>query len=144
MAVRKAASIPYIAPKFTLAAKRAAIIPFSATILAGTLETIVSTTIPFKFRITLIEMVFSHGTGNLVEHGWFIDRNVSVSDTGFPSGTNLFARDSATTLFTGDGIIRRIPMNYEVNEEGMHIKLYTNNPLAVDYVVNASIAIQEL
>jgi hypothetical protein len=137
-------SKPYVAPKFTLTAKRTAVIPFSGTVLAGTILSIITTSISFKFRITLIEMVFSHGAGNLVEHAWFIDRNVSTSVTGFPSGTNLFAAESAATLFTGDGVIRRIPMNYIVDEEGMHIKLYTNNPLAVDYVVNASVVIQEL
>lgn len=137
-------SLKYVAPKFGLTEKRIYEIPFNINVAATTYLSQVSGRIMFKFRVLKAKMFFPEEANNLVEHGWFIDSNRSVSTTGTPSGDNAFHGVSPTNIFTGKAVVRVAESNREFEEEGLFIKFYTYNGNAYAYQATGSITIEEI
>jgi hypothetical protein len=135
---------PYIAPRLILPNKRLVELPFSATIPAGSWLTILTSIMPYKFRIMKAKMVFGEEANNLVQHSWFISHNTSVSITGYPSGDNIFAREMTLPYFIGKGIERVVNCNIEIDDLRTCVKLCTYNLNAYPYIINCMLTIQEM
>lgn len=134
----------YIAPKFTLVDKRMVEIPFVSTIGAGVHLTLLSSRIPYTFRIIQAKMIFTDDAANLVRHQWLTSSNASISTTGVPSGDNILTIESPTAYFIGRNVIRVINANIKITEINKYLKLYTFNGNAYAYNINCSMIIQEL
>lgn len=138
----------YVAPKFEIRGKRTIELSFVGRVTlaapTGPHWTIVSRSIPYPFRLTEVEMVFTDDALNLIRHYWLYshDTNTSISDV--PSGNNLFSRESPTPYFIGRGIIKRLRCSIEVPEADMFIKLHTHNLTTGPYDINASCIIEEI
>jgi len=132
------------APRWKPVDKRQVELNFSGTIVNGAFNSVVAGPIPYKFRILLAKMIFTDDANNLVEHGWYISANNSVSTTGPPSGDNVFGRENPTQLFIGDNLIRVANCNVVVDQVNMYIKLYVHNTCGATYTFNCAMIIQEL
>lgn len=132
------------APKLELKPTVRAEIPFEGSCAAGAYLTLVSGYIPHKYRVTRAKMFFPHMARNMVRHRWYVSRNINAPTGDWPGDTNLYGRLSPTATFIGQGLIREVPTNIEVLEEGTHLKLATFNGLGAAYPVNGSITIEEI
>ena len=132
------------APKLELEPTLMAEIPFEGSVAAGGWLTLVSGYIPHRYRVIKAKMFFTHDARNLVMHRLFVSRSSIAPTTGWPTDTNLYGRLSPTATFIGQGIIRQVPANVEVLEEGTYLKLATFNGLGAAYMANGSITIEEI
>jgi len=132
------------APKFELAPRRVAEIPFRGTITAGLMRTLVSGKIMYPFRITKVKMIFTDDANNWIRHAWYTGRTRSQPTTGPPTGMNIFGRESPVADFIGKAIIMVVPCLIEFPEGGEIIHFYTNNTGPYAYERNASITIEAM
>jgi len=132
------------APRYTPIEKRQVELNFYGTLANGAYLSVIAGPISYKYRILQCKMIFTDDANNLVFHGWYIDRNPSVSVTGPPSGDNVFGRENPTQLFIGDNLIRVANCNVAVEETMTYIKLYTHNTCGANYTFNCAMTIQEL
>lgn len=134
----------YVAPKFTLISKRIAELPFVGTIGAATWLTILTSPISYPFRIVQAKMTFTHEARNLVQYSWLISKNAGTSVTGYPSGDNIFAKETPTAYFIGNAIEKVINCNAEVPDKSTIIKLCTHNLNPYAYYINCTLMVQEM
>jgi len=132
------------APKIEMFIKRAYEIPFSALVAATSQQTIVSGLISFKFRVTLVKMIFDTDHVNSVLYYWLIGRNNQGSTTGLPEGDNIFREIVPVNFFVGNGETRTLQPNVAWEEDKGYLKLHINNLNTYAVTVKATIGIQEL
>lgn len=135
---------PFQVPPLKLEPKRQAEIPFRGTVGAGVFLTLVSGLISYPFRIIQVKMIFTDVANHLVEHRWFVDTNINQPTTGFPTGQNLFSRESPSAGFRGKALIRVVPCNLEFPDGDLRIILGTQNLSNYAYIFDCSCTIQEL
>ena len=135
---------PYVAPKMDMKGKRVLEIPFVGLVAAGAHLTLVSSPIPFPFRITELKMVYTDDAQSLVRHYWLLSPNRNVSTSSVASGSNLLARQAPTDYYIGKALAKRILCNVEVTDIPMHIKVHTLNGAPTPYYINCSCTIEEL
>lgn len=134
----------YMAPKMTLKTKRIIEIPLVGLVAAGAHLGLVSSPIPFPFRVTQIKMVFTDDAQNLVRYYPLVSSNRNVSTTSVSDGENLLARQSPVNYFIGKALAKTINCNVEVPETNMHLKVHTLNGAPTPYYTNVTIRIEEL
>ena len=138
----------YVAPKYELKDRRSVELSFVGRVTlaapTGPHLTIVSRRIPYPFRVTQVNMVFTDDALNLVRHYWLHSSEPSTSIVAVPSGINLFSREAPLPYFIGRGIIKRLRCSVPVLETDQHIKLHTNNTGTTPYDIDCSCIIEEL
>jgi hypothetical protein len=131
-------------PKLNLKPTTRAEIPFHGSVAAGGYLTLVSGYIIFPFRVVKAKMEFLHDARQLVEYRWYVSRDTNTPTTGWPTDTNLYGRLSPNAGFRGQGVMREVPQNIEVHEEGTYLKMSVYNGLGLAYYANGSITIEEI
>ena len=132
------------APKLDMRPTLQAEIPFEGLVAAGGYLTLVSGHIPFPYRVIRAKMFFTAAAANLVRHRWYVSRSIIAPAAEWPNDTNLYGRLSPTATFVGQSLIREVPSNIEVLEEGTYLKLATFNGTGAAYRANGSISIEEI
>lgn len=136
-------SIP-VTPTAKLKPRRRAELNFSGTVGAGTHLTIVSSAIPYGFRVKEAKMIFTVDANNNIRHYWLVSSEPSESTTGVPSGDNIFARENRQSYFIGKSFIRKAVTSLSYPDAPLYIKCHTWNQGAYPYVINCAINIEEL
>ena len=132
-------------PEIQYPTKRQITIPLAQAVLnAGAQNTLVSSLIPFPFRIVQVKMFFSFTTNNLVRYYWLVSSSNDISTTGVPSGDNPFSGVGTLPYFVGEGIMRKEVCSYEDKAGRKYVKLHTLNGSLVAQPINASVVVQEL
>lgn len=136
-------------PDLLTTPKRVVEIPFNMTVPAAVggisgRNTLVSSLIPYAFRVLRIKMVFDENAQNLLRIRWFISTNAGTSTTGSPAGDDLTATESPTPYYIGNNLIIISNINQDFPVERHYLKLYAENDNAVAVVANCTVIIQAL
>jgi hypothetical protein len=131
-------------PPLKTTSKRVVEIPFNITVPAGGRATLVSSLIPYTFRLLRIKMVFDENAQNLLRIRWFIATNAGVSATGPPAGDDITATESPTPFYIGNNLVVTANINQDYPVDRHYLKMYCENDNAVAVVANATVIIQAL
>jgi len=132
------------APKFEFPLKRCGEIPFTTLLAANTHLTMLSSVIPFDFRISMVRMNFDNDHNNNVRHYWLCSHNEGVSTTGPPPDENVFERILPTSYIIGDNRELRLYPNFYFYGARNFLKLHVHNLNVYTVDINASAYIEEL
>jgi hypothetical protein len=131
----------YIAPRYSLTAKRTAEIPFMATVGAAAQLTILSDLISFPFVVRSILIDFGSDHVDRVLHYVLLSTNRTTSITVVPADTNAFTGLSTIGYAIGDNREKRFYPNVEWRQTRSYMKVHVinNNAYAVNVKVNVTI-----
>ena len=132
------------APKFEFPLKRCGEIPFTTLLAPNTHLTMLSSVIPFDFRISMVRMNFDNDHNNNVRHYWLCSHNEGVSTTGPPADENVFERILPTSYIIGDNRELRLYPNFYFYGARNFLKLHVHNLNVYTVDINASAYIEEL
>jgi hypothetical protein len=131
-------------PDLFTESKRVVEIPFNLTVPALGRATLVSSLIPYTFRLLRIKMVFDENALNLLRLRWLISTNAGVSATGPPAGDDITATESPTPYYIGNNLIVTSNINQDYPVDRHYLKLYAENDNGVPVVANCTVIIQAL
>jgi hypothetical protein len=131
-------------PDYDLSSRRVVEIPFNMTVPAAGRNTLVSSLIPYGFRILRLVMIFDENALNNLRLRWFISTNAGTSATGPPAGDDITATESPTPYFIGNNVILTANINQDYPVDRHYIKLYAENTNAVAVVANCTCILQQL
>jgi hypothetical protein len=131
-------------PDLITTPKRVVEIPFNATVPAAGRATLVSSLIPYAFRILRIKMVFDENSQNNLRIRWYISTNAQTSQTGPPAGDDVTATESPTPYFIGSSLIITANINQDYGVERHYIKMYAENGNVIPVIANCTVIIQAL
>lgn len=132
-----------LAPSFITGGKRRIAIPFISAIPASVGLTLLSSRISFPFRIVEVEIIFRNDAANLVNVWILTSPNTSISITTPPPDTNVFSPFSPSAFFLGEGLIKKLAINYTPPEGENIIKVHTQNICTWPQTVNVTVTIEE-
>jgi hypothetical protein len=124
--------------------KRIRTIPFDAVLAAGTNNTIIAGQISFRYRITEVEIVFQDNANNQLLVYVLVSKNSNISTTTVPPDYNIFSEFATTPYIVGEGMIKHIDVNHEVEDGEVYIKIYASNLNTYAQVVNVTVKIEEV
>lgn len=131
-------------PEFKLVSKRVSEIPFSGSIGTLTWLTLLSTKIPYPFRVVQAKMIFPDAANSLVRHYWHVSPTPVSSTTQELLIENIFGRESPNPFFIGKAVIKTVNCSVEYPAGNLYLILHTYNGLPIAYIINCSIVIQEM
>jgi len=131
-------------PDLLTTSQRVIEIPFNAIVPAGGNITLVSSLIPYAFRVLRIKMVFDNNSQNLLRVRWFISTSGGTSLTGQPSGDDIVATESPTPSFVGSNLVTTANINVDYPSDRHYIKMYAENGNLIDVIANGTVIIQAL
>ena len=124
--------------------KKILVLPFNAVLAANTNNTLVAGKIPFWYRIREIEVVFEDDTNNQLLVYVFVSGNSTASTTTPPPDYNVFGQYSPTPYLIGEGIIKSLDIDYQVEKDMFYIKVYGSNLNAYAVTMNVTVKIEEI
>lgn len=131
-------------PDLLTTPQRVVEIPFNMIVPATGRATLVSSLIPYAFRVLRLKMVFDDKALNLLRIRWFIATNAGTSATGPPAGDDITATESPTPFFIGNNIITTANINQDYPTDRHYIKMYAENDNALPVFANATVILQAL
>ena len=105
--------------------------------------TLIGGPISFRFRIKEAEVVFRDDAASLLWIYLLISRDTTTSTGGPPSDTNLLAPFGPTAYLLGEGLIKRLILDYVPDEDQKYIKVHALNGCAYAQTINVTVKIQE-
>ena len=132
--------------KINLIPKRTYTVALSGVVGAGPNVglTLVSSAITFRFRVVGAEIVFRNDTANLLRIYPLLSRDTTTSNINPPADTNLLAPFGSTTYLIGEGLIKRVKMDYVADPDQTYIKIHGLNGCAYAQTINATVEIEEV
>jgi hypothetical protein len=130
-------------PKRTVEIPFNAVVPLRVGALNGRV-TLVSSLIPYPFRVLRIKMVFDEVALNNLFYRWFISTNAQTSATSPPAGDDLTATESPTPYFIGNNLIITANINQDFPSDRHYLKMYCENANLYAVQANATVILQEL
>lgn len=136
-------------PDVFTVSKRTVEIPFNVAVpaRAGIVNgraTLVSSLIPYPFRVLRIKMVFDEFALNNLFYRWFISTNATTSATSPPAGDDLTATESPTPYYIGNNQILIANIYQDYSSARHYLKMYVENANLAIVQANATVIIQEL
>ena len=133
-------------PKFVFqpTAKRGGEVLFIFTVNNLSWLTVVSSPIPFGFKIACIRMCFDDDHVNNVQHYWLCDHNATVSATGISGGVSVFGQVVPTPFIVGSNREMRLYPNFVYEGKLNYIKLCIHNLNNYVVQINCSVYIEEI
>ena len=132
-------------PKINLVIKKKYTLTLSGVVGAGpgVGQTLLAGPISFPFRITGAEVVFRSDTANLLFIYLLISRDTTTSAGGPPADTNLLSPFVPTAYLLGEGLIKRVSLDYSPESDQKYIKVHALNGCAYAQTISATVEIQE-
>lgn len=132
-------------PRINLTGKRKYTISLSGTVGAGPNVglTLLAGSITFPYRVKSAEVIFRNDTANLLQIYLLISRNATTSTGAPPADSNLLSPFVATAFLVGEGLIKRVAIDYEAEAGEIYLKAHALNGCAYAQTVNVTIEIEE-
>jgi hypothetical protein len=132
-------------PRLSLTTKRAYTIPLSGIVAAGPGigQTLTAGPISFRYRIKGAEVIFRDDTASLLWIYLLTSRDTTTSPGGPPADTNLLAPFGPTAYLLGEGLIKRIDLDYSPDADQKYIKVHALNGCAYGQTINVTVDIEE-
>lgn len=132
-------------PIINLKPKRTFTVALSGVVGAGpgVGQTIVSGPFNFAFRVKSAEVVFRDDTANLLFIYLLLARDNNTSPGGPPADTNLLSPVVPTAYLLGEGLIKKINLDYIAEEDQKYIKAHALNGCAYAQTINVTVEIEE-
>jgi hypothetical protein len=132
-------------PTLSLTIKRRYTLALSGVVGAGPGVglTIIAGPITFPYRVKGAEVVFRNDTANLLQIYLMTSRNTTTSNGAPPADTNLLSPSVATAFLLGEGLIKRVALDYEAEAGEQYIKAHALNGCAYAQTVNVTVEIEE-
>lgn len=105
--------------------------------------TLIGGPISFKYRIKEVEVIFRDDTASLLWIYLLISRDTTTSATAPPADTNLLSPFSPTAYLLGEGLIKRLELDYVPDDDQKYIKVHGLNGCAYTQTINVTVKIQE-
>ena len=105
--------------------------------------TLIGGPISFRYRIKKVEVIFRNDSANLLWIYLLISRDTTTSTGGPPSDTNLLAPFGPTAYLLGEGLIKRLTLDYVPDADQKYIKVHALNGCAYAQTINVTVKIQE-
>lgn len=133
-------------PIFNLTLKRRYTLSLSGVVGAGPNVglTLVAGPITFPYRVRGAEVIFRSDTANLLQIYLMSARNSTTSNGSPPADTNLLSPFVATAFLVGEGLIKRVALDYEADQEEQYIKAHAVNGCAYAQTVSVTVEIEEV
>jgi len=135
--------VMYRAPKIEVLQKKAYEIPFVQTVGATSQLTLISSLIPFLFKVIIVKIYFSANHANAVGHYILIGRNNQGSTTGIPEGENVLGPYVPLSPLVGDNETIVLQPNYVWPELKGYVKVHVNNARPYTVQIKVLVTIQE-
>jgi len=119
-------------------------INFYTSVAAGSKKTVKSEKIPFKFKVTLIEVRHDINDQQKTKVGIFSSHSDDTPTTKPPLGTNLIKQYSQEEWIRGNGEIRKFVLDHKVREEDSYLKMYLDNTDTFEHQAWARVQIERL
>jgi hypothetical protein len=131
--------------KISLTGKKSYTIPLSGAVGAGpgVGQTLVAGPISFRYRIKGAEVVFRDDAANLLWVYLLTSRDTTTSPGGPPADTNLLAPFGPTSYLLGEGLIKRLPLDYSPEADQKYVKVHALNGCAYAQTINVTVEIEE-
>jgi hypothetical protein len=100
--------------------------------------------IRFRYRIKGAEVVFRNDAQNLVLVYLLVSRNNTTSPTAPPPDMNLLSPFAPTTFLIGEGLIKRVKLDYIPDSDQQYLKVHAINGCTYPQTMNATIEIEEV
>jgi len=132
-------------PIVNLTPKRTYTVALSGVVGAGpgTGQTIVAGPFNFRYRVKGAEVVFRDDADNLLWIYLLIARDNTTSPGGPPADTNLLSPVVPTNYLLGEGLIKRINLDYVAESDQKYIKAHALNGCAYPQTINVTVEIEE-
>jgi len=132
-------------PRISLSPKRTYTVALSGVVGAGpgTGQTIVAGPFNFRFRVKGAEVVFRDDAASLLWVYLLIARDNNTSPGGPPSDTNLLSPVVPTNYLLGEGLVKRINLDYIAESDQKYIKAHALNGCAYAQSINVTVEIEE-
>jgi hypothetical protein len=132
-------------PKISLTPKKTYTVALSGVVGAGpgVGATIVSSPITFRYRIKGAEVVFRDDAANLLFMYLMISRDTTTSGTIPPADSNLLAPYSPNAYLLGEGLVKRVHLDYVAEPDQKYIKAHALNGCAYAQTINVTVEIEE-
>lgn len=133
-------------PKLNIILKKSYTIPLSGVVALGpgTGQTFVAGPINFRYRVKGAEVVFRDDTASLLWIYLLIARDTTTSPGGPPSDTNLLAPFGPTQYLLGEGLVKRVNLDYVPDSDQKYIKVHALNGCAYAQTINVTVEIEEV
>jgi hypothetical protein len=105
--------------------------------------TLIAGPITFPYRITGLEVVFRNDAANLLQIYPLVSRDRTISAGAAPADTNLIAPFVPTAFLIGEGLIKRVKLNYQPDVDQTYIKIHGLNGCAYAQTISATVEIEE-
>ena len=128
-----------------LTAKRTYNLALSGVVGAGpgVGVTLIGGPISFRYRIKEVEVIFRNDTVSLLWIYLLISRDTTTSTGGPPADTNLLAPFGPTAYLIGEGLVKRLILDYVPDTDQKYIKVHALNGCAYAQTINVTVKIQE-
>ena len=132
-------------PKIQFTRKRRYTLALTGTVGAGPNVglTLIAGPITFPYRIVGAEVVFRDDAANNVWIYLLTSNNTTTSATGPPADTNLLSPFVATAYLVGDGLIKRVTLDYEAEATDRYLKVHAVNGNTYAQTISATVEIEE-
>jgi hypothetical protein len=132
-------------PKLNIVTKRRYTVALSGLVGAGPGVglTVVAGPISFAYRIVGAEIVYQDDTTNLLQIYLLVSRDSTTSTGGPPADTNLLAPFGPTSYLVGEGLIKRVNVDYSPDSDQVYLKAHALNGCTYPQTVNVTVEIEE-